>query len=86
MFNFNTATREVIALLLPDSGPQPATALVRGVDGQMSLEAVEEGSNFARDMMTTGCFRKGKPIVDPVSREIMGYEMEMIPGPLAFMR
>lgn len=86
MFNSNAATSEVIAFLLPDSGPEPATALVRKADGQISLEAVVPDSIFARDHLTTGCFRKANPIIDPVSREIMGYEMEMVQSPLAFMR
>jgi hypothetical protein len=81
MFNFNAANREIIALLLPETGPEPATVLVRRADGQMALEAVARDSNFARESMTTGCFRRGKPIVDPVSREVMGYEMEMVPAP-----
>jgi hypothetical protein len=33
---------------------------------------------FDEQIMTTGCFRRGKPIIDPVTREVMGYEMEMM--------
>jgi len=98
MFNSNAATSEVIALLLPDleldalAKPQPArssqatTALVRKSDGRMSLENVGPGSRLEANMMNTGYFRRGKPIIDPVSREVMGYEMEIVDGPLAFMR
>lgn len=81
MLNFNAANREIIALLLPETGPEPATALVRRADGQMSLEPVTRDAGFAREALTTGCFRRGKPILDPVSREVMGYEMEMVPAP-----
>lgn len=98
MFNLKAVTTEVIALVMPDPqfDPAPAapsghsralaTALVRRADGQMALETVPADSAFARDMMATGCFRNGKPIIDPVSREIMGYELEMVKSPLAFMR
>lgn len=81
MFNFNATTQEIIALLLPETGPEPATALIRRADGQMSLEPVARDASFTRDQLTTGCFRRGKPILDPVSREVMGYEMEMVPAP-----
>jgi len=33
--------------------------------------------------MSTGCFRRGKPIVDPLTHEHLGYEMEMIPQALS---
>jgi hypothetical protein len=33
---------------------------------------------FAEQVVTTGCFRRGKPIIDPTTREVMGYEMEML--------
>ncbi len=54
------------------------TALVRDAEGQMSLESIEPDSAFIDQIMSTGCFRRGKPIFDPVSRQVMGYEMEMI--------
>ena len=93
MYNFNAATSELIGLLLPepdqDLTPVPikgrpralATALVRKSDGQMALEPVAVDSLLAQDALKTGCFRKAKPIIDPVSREIMGYEMEMVDSP-----
>lgn len=90
MYNFNAATSELIGLLLPepelDASPVPikgrartsATALVRKSDGQMALEPVAADDLAAREGLKTGCFRKSRPIIDPVSREIMGYEMEMV--------
>lgn len=80
MLKPGSPNREIIALLLPETGPGPATALVRGADGQISLETVAQDGAVAWDAMQTGCFRNGKPIVDPVSREVMGYEMEMLPA------
>lgn len=83
---------KVIALLMPDSlaqdddgSVQQATALIRDADGKMKLETVDEATrddNFAAQMKDTGCFRRGKPIVDPVSRQVVGYELEMISDPL----
>ena len=58
-----------------------ATALVRDDEGRISLETVSPDAAFVDQIMTTGCFRRGKPIFDPVSRQIMGYEMEMIAMP-----
>jgi hypothetical protein len=47
----------------------------------MRLEAVSAENSWSDQMLTTGCFKRGKPIVDPVSREVMGYEMEMVAHP-----
>jgi len=84
-------TAQVIALLLPDSiyeanaqaprSGRNATALVRDAEGRMTLEEVTTDNAFMEKMVDTGCFRRGKPIVDPVSRQIMGYEMEMLGPP-----
>ncbi len=76
----------LIALLLPestDSRPgefavETATVLMRDHEGRMSLQPLTPEMPFAEQVMTTGCFRRGKPIIDPVSREVMGYEMEML--------
>jgi hypothetical protein len=81
-------TAEVIAFLLPettaevftgpDSFAQGATALLRDAQGKITIEPVTKDSAFVEQMLTTGCFRRGKAIVDPSTRQIMGYEMEMI--------
>jgi len=85
---------KVIALLMPDSMSQEdtsgidvhqPTALIRDADGKMKLEAVADVSadrDFADQMNDTGCFRRGKPIIDPVSRQVVGYELEMVSDPL----
>jgi hypothetical protein len=80
---------EVIALVLPDeeSGFNGRTSgaqmLIRHADGQMSLQTVNPDSTLGQFAMTTGCFRNGTPIVDPVTRETLGYEMEMVASPFA---
>jgi len=84
-------TAQVIALLMPETtvevfaGPnsfaQGVTALLRDAEGKMSIEKVTTESAFMEQIMTTGCFRRGKAIVDPVSRQVMGYEMEMMAHP-----
>jgi hypothetical protein len=56
-----------------------AMQLVRGPDGEIELRPVESAEEFQRIARTTGCFRRGKPIRDPASREIIGYEMEEVP-------
>ena len=80
--------RETIALLLGEAGGdrwQPrgfiagAQRLVRSGDGTMQLEAIADAEEFDATARTTGCFRRGKPIHDPQTREIIGYEMEDVP-------
>ena len=87
---------EVIGLVLPDIDPdmdpssggqmsRAAQMLVRSPAGHMSLESVDTDTPLGQYAMTTGCFRRGKAIFDPVSRQFLGYEMEMIGSPLAAM-
>ncbi len=83
---------EVIALVLPeDAGAQVAsqaspearaTLLVREPDGRVALETVTSASPRGRLARTLGCFRRRNPIIDPVSRQIVGYELEMVPSPM----
>jgi hypothetical protein len=79
---------ETIALLLGEAGGerwQPrsfvagAQRLVRGPDGQVSLQAIASEEEFDQTARTTGCFRRGKSIHDPQTRKIIGYEMEEVP-------
>ncbi len=83
-----TAQRQTIAVLLGEAGGdrwQPrsfvagAQRLVRGEDGGVSLEAIADAREFEATARTTGCFRRGKPIHDPASHEVIGYEMEEVP-------
>ena len=90
-------TAQVIALLLPDSPPEAphlhplklghnAMALMRDAAGRMSIEEVVADQDFMNHLVDTGCFRRGKPIVDPQSRQVMGYEMEKISVAQAYAR
>ena len=81
------ADSETIALLLGDSGEknwhprgfvEGAQRLVRAADGSVSLEAVTSVAEFDETARNTGCFRRGKPIRDPSTREVIGYEMEEV--------
>jgi hypothetical protein len=81
---------QIIGWLLPESHTRrrdefdvdTATALMRDHDGRISLAPLTREQTrempFEEQIMTTGCFRRGNPIIDPVTREVMGYEMEMI--------
>jgi hypothetical protein len=79
---------EVIALVLADSGEPPkggesgvgAKRLVRDSRGRVSLEDVGSQEEFERAARHTGCFRRGKAIFDPETREVIGYEMEEVPA------
>jgi len=80
---------ETIALLLGDSEDerwQPndivngAQRLVRDADGKLVLEAIESEEEFEETASTTGRFRRGKPIIDPETRDVIGYEMEEVPS------
>ena len=78
---------EVIALVLGESNQRwhsgqlarGAQRLIRRADGSVRLEPVESEEEFERVARTTGCFRRGKPIRDPQTSEVIGYEMEQVP-------
>lgn len=74
------SNHEVIALLLgeADAFSSSAQRLVRSEDGQISLEAIESQEDFDQTARITGTFRRGKAILDPRTREVMGYEMEEV--------
>jgi hypothetical protein len=60
-----------------------ATLLLRSPNGEMSLQTVSTDSTLGQYALSTGCFREGKPIFDPISKQILGYEMELMPSPLS---
>jgi hypothetical protein len=45
----------------------------------VGLEPLESEEEFERIARTSGCFRRGKPIRDPDTHEVIGYEMEKVP-------
>ena len=79
---------EIIALVLAENVDRRwhagqlgkgAQCLVRHADGRVVLEPVVSEEEFERTARTTGCFRRGKPIHDPTTHEVIGYEMEQVP-------
>ena len=72
---------EVIGWLL-DEGTR-AQVLIRENNGDISLQPAHMDSSFGQFAIQTGAFRRGSPIVDPVTMETIGYEMERISGPIA---
>lgn len=75
---------EVIAIVLADGGEvryaaaKGAQRLVRDPAGRISLEDVASQEEFEQTARRTGCFRRGKAIVDPATQEVIGYEMEEV--------
>jgi hypothetical protein len=55
-----------------------ATALVRDDSGKITLESVSADVAYLSQVMRTGCFKRGKAIIEPSTRQVIGYEMEMI--------
>jgi hypothetical protein len=81
---------EVVALLLPEGESEHAahpehhaTLLIRRPNGEFALEQVDARLALAKRAANTGCFRKGRPIIDPTTRQVMGYEMEEVSFALA---
>ena len=78
---------EIIALVLGEQTEhwhanklgEGAQRLVRRADGRVVLEPVESLEEFERTARNTGCFRRGKPIRDPRTHDVIGYEMEQVP-------
>jgi len=71
--------REVIGLLPAEGSSgrgRKAQALVRLADGRVVIENLgEEAKNVCRSLVR---FRPGRPILDPDTREVIGYEMEQV--------
>ncbi|MFO7305347.1 MAG: hypothetical protein C0P74_007500 [Gammaproteobacteria bacterium] len=71
-----TTTCEVIGWLLDTDS---ARVLVREHDGRISAQRANADGTFANKPIQTGAFKRGKPIIDPITRETVGYEMEHLP-------
>jgi hypothetical protein len=72
---------EVIALLFPEErapaeGTALVTALVRDAQGFMELRHLRPDKALLRAARIAGRLKSGKPIVDPHTREVIGYEIE----------
>lgn len=72
---------EVIGWLLVEA--DRAQVLVREENGHISLQTANPESTPGQYAIQTGSFRRGNPIIDPVTRETLGYEMERLSSPLA---
>ena len=71
--------KETIALLPPDDrtdGRQVSKALVRLADGRMAIEELSGDAEPRRRPVAR--FRRSNPIFDPLTREVIGYEMEQV--------
>ena len=73
---------EVIAVLVGgEDGNSRATVIMRDREGNVQSRQVPVDHELVRRGSRNGCFRRGDPILDPESREILGYELEEIrPG------
>jgi hypothetical protein len=85
---------EIIAVVLPDGTPESPSALrdfvatgtmllVRHADGRMALEPARNSAAWVGQAGAQRTVSKSRPILDPISREVMGYEMEMVDHSLA---
>jgi hypothetical protein len=69
--------KEVIALLPHEDRPrdkQVPRALVRFADGRMAVEELESDTTKSGQYLAR--FRQLAPIIDPRTREVIGYELE----------
>ena len=72
---------EVIAVLVAgydDEGVERATVILRDPRGNVSLREMDADDTAIRRAVSAACFRCGKPIRDPESREVVGYELEQV--------
>ena len=75
-----TIPDEVYALLFPEpaSGGNPSpsvTAFVRDPHGGLMLTSVVPNRTLLETARVTGRWNSGTPILDPQTREIIGYEL-----------
>jgi hypothetical protein len=78
---------EVIALLFPESHPSSdgqttvVTALLRDEQGTMEVRRLRPDKALLRAARLAGRLNSGKPILDPHTREVIGYEIEPMAVP-----
>lgn len=68
----------VVGWVLVDA--DQARVLVREEDGQLSSQVATPEMDLGPSAIQTGSFRRGKRIIDPVTQELLGYEMERVPN------
>jgi hypothetical protein len=74
------SAEEVLALLFPEpatsGNPSPSvTAFVRDPQGGLMLATVVPNRSLLEAAKVAGRFNSGTPILDPQTREIIGYEL-----------
>jgi hypothetical protein len=74
------SAEEVLALLFPEPAPagnptQAVTAFVRDPQGGLMLASVVPNRSLLQAARVAGRFNNGTPILDPQTREIIGYEL-----------
>jgi hypothetical protein len=80
---------EVIALLFPEpnrakeGAVQAVLALFRDEQGVMEVKSIRPDVSLIKRARLTGRLNCGIPILDPATREVMGYEIEPIVLPAA---
>jgi hypothetical protein len=68
---------EIVGWLLLDDA---ARVLVRDENGCVSAHGMNPETAFAHRAIQTGSFRRN-PIIDPVTNETLGYDMEWLSSP-----
>jgi hypothetical protein len=76
----NISTEEVLALLFPERTPSggpgaSVTAFVKDPQGGLMLASVVPNRTLLQTARVAGRVNSGTPILDPQTREIIGYEL-----------
>ena len=78
---------EVIAIFIDEGGPAEesgdidftaTSCLLRDATGSMHIKQTSATDAVRLGLENSGIFRRGTPIVDPASGEVIGYELEEI--------
>ena len=75
---------EVFAVLVAgydDNGAGRATVILRDAAGNVTMKQMPAQDGMAQRASDTDRFRRGKAILDPVSREVVGYQLERVAIP-----
>ena len=81
--------KEVIAIFIDDGADAgnaeeidfaATSCLLRDATGIMSVKRTEVSDALRLGTENSGVFRRGTPIVDPVSGDVIGYELEEVDG------
>ncbi len=68
----------VLVAVYDDDGVEHPTVVVRDFSGNVSVEELPLDDTGVRRAMRALQLRRGRPIIDPESREVMGYELERV--------